>query len=234
MAAALPPFVLFGDDEKADLLAPGNTIDTIDLSSTPSPPPDEDALSEASEASEPCTVNRTRRSSSALSLPLPLPMMHVHATVPLHSPTPLVGTPFDPRTSFEYPFPPPRSPTSAPPPYNHNPYSHLHQPSPLWLQGHTHARTIPSPSPLPSRPASAGPPASWTPSPDRASPTLKLRARLMRGAGEPPVPPGLVKRRRISEAALRDFGRAGVAVRSPSEGSVVPPAAEEEMVDGAR
>ena len=61
MAVTLP-YVLFGDDEKADLLAPGNTIDTIDLSSTPSPPPEEDTLSEASEASEPCTVNRTRRS----------------------------------------------------------------------------------------------------------------------------------------------------------------------------
>ncbi|KAF7977160.1 hypothetical protein HWV62_4585 [Athelia sp. TMB] len=222
------PFVrIFGDDEKADLLAPGNTIDTIDLSSTPSPPPDEDALSEASEASEPCTVNRTRRSSSALSLPLPLPIMHVHAAVPLHSPTPLVGTPFDPRTSFEYPFPPP--PSTVPPTHHqyHHPYHHHHAPLPLWLQGHTHPypRASTSPVAVPSRPASAGP--SPDRDRDRASPTHRLRARLMRGAGEPPVPPGLVKRRRISEAALRDFGRAGAgaAARSPSEGSVLPPAA---------
>ncbi|KZP22559.1 hypothetical protein FIBSPDRAFT_474604 [Athelia psychrophila] len=197
-------------------------------------------------------ISQSSALSLPLPLPLPLPLMQAHATVPLHSPAPLVGTPFDPRTSFEYPFPAP---------------SAYHSPSPLWMQ---EGRTIPSPTP--ARPASAGPlsapsyhhhpyshlhsPLSWArpmPLPDReratasASPThtarahhlpvpgqpqhpnLKLRARLMgRGVGEPPVPPGLVKRRRISEAAALEFEPVKTA-RSPSEGSILGAA-----VDGQR
>jgi len=112
----------------------------------------------------------------------------------LHSPTPIVGTPFDVKANYEYPFP----------------ANHDHHPS-------SSVPTIPSPI-LTSRPPSAGsllsgsPPPhilkSTSPPPVSASYTYSHTHPKMRSR-EPPVPPGLITKRRIE--VCRQFTRTGYA-----------------------
>jgi len=144
----------------------------------------------------------------------PIDLVH---NIPLHSPTPIVGTPFDVKANYEYPFP----------------ANHDHHPS-------SSVPTIPSPI-LTSRPPSASsllsgsPPPhilkSTSPPPVSASYTYSHTHPKMRSR-EPPVPPGLITKRRICEArsASNDSIRSGSDVSedaSPmSRGSAVPRSAD--------
>jgi len=174
------------------------------------------------------------RQSSNLSRTKPppaiMPPVDLVHNIPLHSPTPIVGTPFDVTANYEYPFPPD--------------HDHHHHPS-------SSVPTIPSPI-LTSRPPSTGsqhllsgsPPPhivkSISPPPVSASYTFSLTHLKMRSR-EPPVPPGLItKRRRISEArsASNDSIRSGSDVSedaSPmSRGSAVSRSADSSPAQDTR
>lgn len=112
--------------------------------------------------------------------------------IPLHSPTPIVGTPFDVKANFEYPFPPDRevTPVSSSAPTLSNAFSscsqHFYSTSP------SHITSI-SPPPL------------------STSYNYKLQAKMRQvHTREPPVPPELIRRRRRSK---------GLRTRSPSSDS---------------
>ena len=116
-----------------------------------------------------------------------MPEKNSSRVVPLHSPTPIVGTPFD-ANKFEYPFPP---------------------------LGDSSASNDPRPLSSSPRPPSAcsqhilpGSPQSHTVKYE--SPPFRLRkysptpAKFLSNVREPPVPPGLVtKRHRISDDVTR-------------------------------
>ncbi|KAI0315551.1 hypothetical protein OF83DRAFT_1131505 [Amylostereum chailletii] len=107
------------------------------------------------------------RKPHPLALPSGIPL-----TIPLPSPRPLVGTPFDPSPRYEYPFPTPH--TSSPMPYH--PSIHDYHPS----------LVFPMPAMRTSSNALSAPPAR----PQSAS--KRIMAQPPRA---PPVPPGLAKRR---------------------------------------
>ena len=116
------------------------------------------------------------------------PEINLLHAIPLHSPTPIVGTPFDAKANkFEYPFPP-LGESSAP-----------NDPRPLSSSPRPRAGSqhILSGSPPPHAMKCASPPFSLR----KYSPTHpKFRSNVR----EPPVPPGIVtRRRRISDNATR-------------------------------
>lgn len=101
-----------------------------------------------------------------------MPQIELLNNIPLHSPTPIVGTPFDVKANFEYPFPPDREPTpvSSSAPIS----SCFHSTSP------SHIISI-SPPPL------------------SMSYNHKLQTKMRHAhTREPPVPPELIRRRRRS------------------------------------
>ncbi|KAL1949401.1 hypothetical protein VTO73DRAFT_8282 [Trametes versicolor] len=109
----------------------------------------------------------------------------------LHSPSSIVGTPFDISPRFEYPFPP----ASRPSPYPPSIYDFdLGVPSFPGLAAHISAlplipKAVPMP-PLAVHPGNArGETRSFSPT------HLKLQAR------DPPVPPSLVKKRKLTKPA---------------------------------
>ncbi|KAI0671695.1 hypothetical protein C8Q78DRAFT_991269 [Trametes maxima] len=118
----------------------------------------------------------------------------------LHSPSSIVGTPFDISPRFEYPFPAPACPPSYPSIYGFDPV----------------VPTYPLTAPMASRPSIAPPiPLTLPPAalgggalPGRArgesrsfSPTHpKLQPR------DPPVPPSLAKKRKLTKPAANDVG----------------------------
>jgi hypothetical protein len=128
-----------------------------------------------------------------------MPKMDLTHNIPLHSPTPIVGTPFNVNANFEYPFPPDQD-SSGP-----TPSSTSRPPS----AGSLHFL---SSSPLPHRAKSISPPpvsASYTYSP--AHPKMRSR--------EPPIPPGLItKRRPISES--RSASNDSISENSDASGDV--------------
>ena len=137
----------------------------------------------------------------------------------LHSPSSIVGTPFDLSPRFEYPFPSPSSASTASPsvydrdgvpsPYGHVPfgaYGHGHVPG--WA-GFPVSASLPDLSVTASQ--AAGPPYAFAPhghpwamgpGAHRAQNPMHPKLRLR----EPPIPPSLAKKRRIMrerEAGLR-------------------------------
>lgn len=142
--------------------------------------------------------------------------------IPLHSPTPIVGTPFDLRKNFEYPFPPDHAPHPCEPDRALTLPAH---PSNVSVHAVHTTHPLPTPAAAPRAPlartnghASARTPASphthtnGAGSPGLSPPALHTHSHPKMRTREPPVPPGLItKRRRVSEM---EAGR-GLA-RSPS------------------
>jgi hypothetical protein len=128
-------------------------------------------------------MNRQSSLSRTKPPPAVMPRMDLTHNIPLHSPTPIVGTPFDLNTNFEYPFPPDQDrPAGA------------NIPNPTSRPPSTGSYHLLSSSPPPYIAKSISPPpvsANYTYSP--AHPKMRSR--------EPPIPPGLIsKRRRMSES----------------------------------
>ena len=135
---------------------------------------------------------RTCRQSSNLSQSKPalaaMPHLDLTHNIPLHSPTPIVGTPFDVNANYEYPFPPDHNshPSSSVPSIQ-SPISTSRPPSTCSLHMLSN-----SPPPHTAK-STSPPPVSSSYTYPRAHPKMRPH--------EPPVPPGLItKRRRLSAA----------------------------------
>jgi len=134
-------------------------------------------------------VGISDRRSASLSRTKPLPRMDLTHNIPLHSPTPMVGTPFDVKANYEYPFPRDYEHSSSVPAIL-IPNMTSRPPS----AGSLHML---SGSPPPHMGISVSPPpvsASYTSSP--AHPKMRSR--------EPPVPPSLITKRRPNSKVRRE------------------------------
>lgn len=144
--------------------------------------------------------------------PAVMPQINLLSNVSLHSPSPIVGTPFDVKANkFEYPFPDLDEQTSPSVPTNSSPQSISRPPS----SGSQH---LLSSSPPPHVARNISPPPinflNYTP----AHPKMRAKNR------EPPVPPGLItKRRRISDTMrARSPSNESVRTESDTSGDVSP------------
>ncbi|KAI0833431.1 hypothetical protein BC628DRAFT_1294093, partial [Trametes gibbosa] len=165
-----------------------------DRTSDPTPDPDNDDLilvsvDQGNAVSEDCFANRPPQATVKPRIDL--------GSLNLHSPSSIVGTPFDISPRFEYPFPPP--PASCSPHFQSVfDFDPVIQAFPALAN---HAAGLPSGAP--SMPSAVSHPAMSVMLPCRPrsseqrsfSPThLKLQTR------DPPVPPSLVKKRKLTQA----------------------------------
>ncbi|KAI0714267.1 hypothetical protein C8T65DRAFT_738734 [Cerioporus squamosus] len=163
-----------------DLLAPE------DNSSGPTPDPDTDDI-----VLLPADVGNVVSQDSIESTP-PQPIIRPRielSDLVLHSPSSIVGTPFDLSPRFEYPFPPP----GCPPQVSYHDYDGMFSQSGMHSSPLATFPSVPplsAPVNMPSVPYGGAIPAKVKSDARSFSPThIKLNSR------DPPVPPGLVKRR---------------------------------------
>lgn len=130
--------------------------------------------------------------------------MDLTHSIPLHSPTPLVSTPFDVSANYEYPFPPDHE--------YHASSSVASIPIPSRTCRPPSAGSLPmlSGSPPPHMSMSISPPpvsANYRSSP--AHPKMRSR--------EPPIPPGLITKRRPMDETRRESNDSIGSGSAPSE-----------------